>query len=211
MREAVLFGENLILTREYKTRPGATSFTLKDTIRNCAFLDENVCFMYHINFSFPVVDESAKAVFSKGKVRNVATGVASEYTDELCTMTAPVDNLPEAGGWIEFEGDRATARLINPKLKDMKGVYVTYDRKNFPYFSFWKSMGSGDYVVGYVTCREPYVRWAGTGIPKKASFLSSNPCRRSLLKRRSALNCDLYCFIGPMQQSLPGMRLPGRL
>ena len=95
MREAVLFGENLILTREYRTRLGASRFVLKDTIRNCAFRDEPVCFMYHINFGFPLVDEGARAQFSKGNVLDPKTRVVYDYNDSLCTLTAPVDNLPE--------------------------------------------------------------------------------------------------------------------
>lgn len=152
MREAVLFGENLILTREYRTRIGATSFMLKDTIRNCAFCDENVCFMYHINFGFPLVDEGAKVHFSKGNVMDPKTRNVYDYNDILCTLSSPVDNLPEEGGFIQFAEEKAVARLVNPKLADMKGAYVKFDRQHFKYFSFWKSMGSGDYVVGFEPC-----------------------------------------------------------
>jgi len=55
MRQAVLFGENLLLTRTISTRLGASLFTLKDVVLNERYRSTPHMMLYHCNFGFPVV------------------------------------------------------------------------------------------------------------------------------------------------------------
>ena len=45
------------------------------------------------------------------------------------------------------ENGRSFAAVVNRKLG--LGVVIDFDASLFPYFMEWKSMGAGDYVVGW--------------------------------------------------------------
>jgi hypothetical protein len=55
--QASLFGENLVLTREYEIR--GDGFTLTDSVTNRGFIPAQVIFMYHFNLGYPMLDENA--------------------------------------------------------------------------------------------------------------------------------------------------------
>lgn len=45
------------------------------------------------------------------------------------------------------------AALLNPNLlENGLGVYIKTDLKQLPYFTQWKTMGEGEYVVGLEPC-----------------------------------------------------------
>ena len=148
MREAALFGENLVLRRTIETLYGSKTFTLTDEFENQAFRDEVMMLLYHINLGFPFLDEDTKFYIPTKKItpRNSdAEGHEADYNK----MEAPKDNEPEYVFLHELktEANLDTQVLaVNPNLK--LGLRISWNAKYLPCFMQWKSIASGDYVVG---------------------------------------------------------------
>src|SRR5262249_46543505 len=43
---------------------------------------------------------------------------------------------------------KVTTAIVNPDLDGCYGVYCTYNMTELPYFTEWKMMGEGTYVIG---------------------------------------------------------------
>ena len=61
MREAELFGENLVMRRKITSVYGQPSITVEDEVTNESFRDEPLMWMYHCNFGWPLLAEGAKS------------------------------------------------------------------------------------------------------------------------------------------------------
>ena len=53
MREAQMFGENIILTRKIWVKAGENIIHLEDSIENLGFTAQPYMLLYHINYGFP--------------------------------------------------------------------------------------------------------------------------------------------------------------
>lgn len=148
MREAELFGENLVLRRSIETICGTKSFILTDEFENEGFRDEPLMLLYHFNLGWPFLDENTKFFIPTKKItpRNHDTeGHESRYN----LMEAPKDNEPEYVFIHEIKSDpqeNTEVIAVNEALK--LGVKISWNVKYLPHFMQWKSIASGDYVVG---------------------------------------------------------------
>lgn len=146
MREAELFGENMQLRREIKSVYGEKTIYLKDEITNCAFREEPMLLLYHFNMGFPLLDKSAELVLPSKEVtpRDMLSDAAN-----WSTMSEPIDNLPEQVFTHKLATDEAGntfCAFINPDLNI--GFMLEFNTEFLPKFMEWKSMASGDYVLG---------------------------------------------------------------
>ena len=148
MREAELFGENLVLRRRLKTVLGEKSFTLCDEIENQSFRDEALMLLYHINIGYPLLDEGTRLYLPTRKV-TPREELSAPQVGRWNVMDAPKDNEPEyvfIHDPIPDREDCVSACVVNEKLS--LGLQIRYRRENLPYFMEWKSTASGDYVLG---------------------------------------------------------------
>jgi len=129
MREAVVFGENLVLKRTITTKLFSDEFTLEDTIVNLGFEEEGIALCYHCNFGYPLVTEGAKIV-------NVPSDVAD--------ITAPIHGKTEECIGVDYADSVVTVGIENDEM----AAFITYDRANLPDFLIWKMLGESEYVVG---------------------------------------------------------------
>lgn len=148
IREAALFGSNLVLRRSIVTKLGEKSVTVTDEIENQSFRDEPLMLLYHINMGYPFLDENTKLLIPTSKV--TARDQDSEgHESEYDRMEAPKDNEAEYvfihSLNYDKNGDTAVCVLNEPLGIGLK---LEFNGKNLPYFMEWKSIGSGDYVVG---------------------------------------------------------------
>jgi len=148
MREAELFGENLVLRRSIETRLGTRTVCIVDEVENQAFRPEPLMLLYHFNVGHPLLSEAARVVLPA-----VATQPRDEVSrpqvDGWATMTPPRANEPEYVFLHELAADEAGntfAAIVNPELK--LGVRLGFNRRALPYFMQWKSTAAGDYVIG---------------------------------------------------------------
>lgn len=148
MREAELFGENLVLRRRITTESGKYSICIEDEICNEGFRPEPMMLLYHINAGYPFLSEYCEVVLP---TRNVVPRdeAAMAHAASWNRMEAPRDHEPEAVFLHEMAADEegnTFAAIINKKIGI--GLKIGYNKKELPYFMQWKSIASGDYVMG---------------------------------------------------------------
>ena len=68
VRQAVLFGENLLLTRTITTTLSANSLTIHDVVRNEGFRATPHMILYHCNLGFPVVSPDSELLIEESDV-----------------------------------------------------------------------------------------------------------------------------------------------
>jgi hypothetical protein len=142
MREAILYGENLVLTREIKCIYGQHKIFVKDVVENEGYAESPFMIMYHVNQPFPIVSEHSKVYSSALSVEPQQEG-GSDYQ----TVTKPdadykyetyVHNMPK-------NTDRAYMAVINEHLQI--GVYLAYDPHALPVGNEWKMLGMQEYAI----------------------------------------------------------------
>lgn len=148
MREAELFGENLVLRRSIETRWGERSLTVTDEFENQGFRPEPLLLLYHINIGYPLLDEGTEILLP---TRSVTPRDEASRGQEMRwnVMDAPKDNEPEyvfIHEPVADENGNVIVCVLNERLK--LGLRLSYTAANLPRFMEWKSTASGDYVVG---------------------------------------------------------------
>ena len=148
MREAELFGENLVLRREYRTEYGTKTLTMTDEIENQSFRNEPLMILYHINMGYPFLDEGTKLYIPTRSV-TPRDKEAEGHEDLYDVMEAPKDNEPEyvfIHDVVRSAEGKVPVAVVNENLQI--GLLIEYTAENLPYFMEWKSIASGDYVIG---------------------------------------------------------------
>src|SRR5581483_8221493 len=146
VRQAVVFGENLLLTRRITTKLGADSFTLRDTVLNDGFRPAPHMMLYHCNFGFPVVSPDSELRLAEESVRPrdaaAEKGLGAQNRFEPPQLDYPEQVFfhkprPDADGM-------ARAAIVNRALG--YGGYVKWRVAELPYMGQWKLMQAGEYV-----------------------------------------------------------------
>ena len=149
MRESELFGTNLVLTREISTKFPEKSFIIKDEIENQSFRDEAFLVLYHINFGYPFLTEHCDILIPSEHVEPMDAN-AEKHIDRWIQMEKPI---PNKGEYVFIHtlatgpDGKSIVGVYNTKLKI--GVSIEYESETLPYFMEWKTLGSGDYALGF--------------------------------------------------------------
>ena len=148
MREAALFGENLVLRRRIETIYGEKTLTVTDEFENEAFRPEPLMLLYHINLGYPFLDENLR-LYIPTKSVTARDKEARGHEEGYDRMDPPKDNEPEYVFIHELcpdeEGNVEILALNEPLGLGLK---LSYNMKYLPWFMEWKSVASGDYVLG---------------------------------------------------------------
>lgn len=148
MREAALFGENMVLRREISSVYGSRSITVTDEIENESYREEPMMLLYHINMGYPFLDENTKLYIPTRSV-TARDKDGEGHEGEYDRMDAPKDNEPEyvfIHDLITDEEGNTEVLVVNRELG--LGLKLSYNTAYLPYFMEWKSTASGDYVIG---------------------------------------------------------------
>lgn len=148
MREGELFGENLLMKRTISTIYPGKQIVVEDVIENQGFREETCMLLYHFNVGYPLLEEGAEIILPTRKVIP-RDEEAAPHTEQYGIMEAPIDNEPEYVFLHELAADEegnTFAAVINRRLN--MGIRLEFNQKNLPYFMQWKSLASGDYVIG---------------------------------------------------------------
>ena len=140
VREAELFGENLVLRRTVSSRLGEASIAVADEVVNEGFTPQPMMFMYHCNVGWPLLSESAEIVIPSIRVaprdeaaaREPACAALTRWgTPGLDIAAGVVAQLRRAGvrridrpGWCTYEDrrfyshrrDGTTGRIVGAAL-----------------------------------------------------------------------------------------------
>ena len=156
VREAELFGENMLLRRTVRTALGKAALEFEDIIENQAFRPEPLCFLYHLNFGYPFLVPGARVILPSVECTprdaDAQAGLANWNT-----MGTPVDNKPEQ---VFLHRCAADARgntfgaLVNDEME--LAVCMRWNVNQIPMVTQWKSEGSGDYVMALEPCNTDF-------------------------------------------------------
>ena len=148
IREAVVFGTNLELTREISTVLGEKCLRISDRIENLSVDRSPLMFVYHTNPGFPLLDAGTRIAINSKKTtewledRKVSS---NDYT------TAPAPQV-EARNDVYIHHPRADAdgnvhvALINDPLQ--LGLYWKFPIAEMPIVTQWQHFHRGTYVTG---------------------------------------------------------------
>lgn len=153
MREASVFGENLVLKREITAKLFCDEILVEDTLVNEGFKEEDAALCYHCNFGYPLVSEKSKLV-----------NLPEKYGE----ITAPDGSFKEECICLDIPGETVTVGIENETI----GAYITYKRDTLPDFMLWKMLGNSEYVVG-LEPRTTY--WGGQDIIDNNAFVKLKP------------------------------------
>ena len=145
VREACVFEENMVLTREVRIHTEKSVFKVIDRVENQGFAPSPMMLIYHINFGYPMLDEGARIYVNSGHV---------EPRDDFARQGLPIHDrmeAPEIGREEQcyfhtgFPG-QGFAMLHNEKLG--LAAALRFDAKALPLLCEWKCMRAGDYALG---------------------------------------------------------------
>ena len=145
IRETALFGHCLEVKRTILVPVFGASVTVEDTVTNQTPRDEEIMQIYHCNFGYPLLSEKAKLVLPEERETIPRTEFAKTGLGRECEFDVPIDGEEERVFFQKMRKD-FWAQLKNPDL----GVNMTisWSGETLPILSQWRSMASGDYVLG---------------------------------------------------------------
>lgn len=145
VRETALFGCLLQLERRITIPAYGSSVTVMDTVTNLSPRDEEYMQIYHCNFGYPLLSEKAELVLPEERETIPRTPFAKTGLDRQCSFDKPVPGEEERVFFQKMKKD-FRAELKNEEL----GIYMTisWSGDTLPILSQWRSMASGDYVLG---------------------------------------------------------------
>lgn len=143
-----VFGEKLQLTRRISTWLGDNRLVIEDEVENMGFAAVPFMLLYHMNFSWPLVDENSYLTAEVHPVtpKDEVSAAGLDFWSKCC---APVPGFAEQLFYHDLTPDSdgmAEITLINPDLR--MAMSVKYSKETLPYLVQWKQMGQGEYVLG---------------------------------------------------------------
>ncbi len=152
MREARLFGENLVLARKITCIYGENKITIENTVENLGFRKEALMLLFHFNMGYPLLDEDSILVTPTEKLtprdQEAEKGKATYNQSQQ-----PTPNYQEQVFYHNLKANingATSVALINKKLE--LGVAIHFNKNQLFNFTQWKQMGEGEYVMGMEPC-----------------------------------------------------------
>ena len=144
LREARVFAQHIVLTREIKIKLGENKIHIHDSIENCGGDAQPYMVLYHYNFGFPLLSEDTQ-LRTNCPYNRPRDAEAVKGKDIYARFDVPVHGYAEQVFYFDAVPE-AQAGLYNPSLGF--GVKLSFDGKALPKLIEWKQIGEGDYVVG---------------------------------------------------------------
>lgn len=148
LREAELFGSNLVLRRTIRSVCGSGKLEVTDVVENQSSEPAELMLMYHCNFGYPFLRPGTRLILPSKTVKGREPW-SQEHLECWHTATEPKKGESEYVFLHELAEDaqgNSFAAIVNDELGF--GVKIGFDRKVQPYFMEWMSMKDGDYVIG---------------------------------------------------------------
>ena len=148
VRQASLFGENLVLRRRISTALGSNRIRIEDMVANEGFEPAPHMLLYHFNLGFPLVSENTH-LHLQAEETLPRDATAQSGLGEWDQFQPPTPGYQEQVFIHRPKTDKSgfsSVELNNPQLGI--GLRWSYETANLPYLMEWKMMGEGAYVVG---------------------------------------------------------------
>jgi hypothetical protein len=152
MREARLFGENLVLHRKISCKYGENKILIQNKVENLGFRKEPLMLLFHFNFGYPLLDENAELITSTAELKP-RDPEAQKGAGNYFVFQEPTAGYSEQVFYHSLKTDNhqnTSVALINKKIE--LGVALHFNKKQLLNFTQWKQMGEGEYVLGMEPC-----------------------------------------------------------
>lgn len=150
IRDAELCGHNLCLQRSIRTTMTSPSVEITDTLVNEEPTETDYLILYHLNFGYPFISPQTRFLFPAPVSPMLPrTDAAERGKDHWFRLTEPIDDEEEQCFFHHLQSDEngtCHLRIENPDCGI--GAELMFSAKNLPIVTFWKSVRSGEYVVG---------------------------------------------------------------
>lgn len=143
IRDASLFGHKLILVREYICPLDKDEIVIKDTVKNIGDSEAPYMILYHFNMGYPLLSEKSVITIKSNGV-TARNEVSEKEIKYALLMHEPKSGFEEQ--CFYYEMTEGMAKIYNPDIKTE--LSINYDTKELPFFTQWKMLGKGEYVVG---------------------------------------------------------------
>ena len=152
MRETVVFGENITLTRRVWARLGESRLFIRDIVVNEGFQMTPHMMLYHCNFGFPLLAEGTELIAPSKEV-TPRDEVAVPGLDAHARYEAPIDGYAEQCFYHDMAAapdGYVTLVIANRAFNNGQGLgaYIRYRQAELPRFTQWKMVCAGTYVTG---------------------------------------------------------------
>lgn len=148
MRQARLFGENLLLRRMIKTRLGSRTIHVIDNVTNEGYTTQPHMIMYHCNLGFPLINDHAEIRMDAERT-TPRDERAEKGLENWNRFQPPQPGFEEQVFVHQVRADDdgyAQVEIRNPDLDH--GLRIRYDARTLPHLVQWKMSGQGEYVLG---------------------------------------------------------------
>lgn len=150
VRDALLCSHNLTLSRVVRSSLNKAEVEIEDTLENHEPEETDYVILYHMNFGYPFISPSLQLEIPEGtKPVMPRTEWAEKGMDSWQKMEPPADGYEEQCYFhhlIAEEDGYSRVILKNPDLGF--AVTLAYEAKYLPILTEWKSIRSGEYVLG---------------------------------------------------------------
>ncbi|MFW5857076.1 MAG: aldose 1-epimerase family protein [Planctomycetota bacterium] len=163
VREATLFGANLLLETTLRTAPGADWITVEDRVTNLSAQPATMQMLYHINHGPPLLEADSRIVAPVETLAPRDPGQA-DRAKAWDRCLGPTTGLDEACLYADLRADRRgeTRQLLHNAGRDL-AVVQRYRKRSLPAFTLWKHEAA--LADGYVVGLEP-----GANYPNPAPY-----------------------------------------
>ena len=144
IRDAQIFGRQLLLDREFYIPLDKNELTITDTVTNIGAGEVPLQMLYHFNVGYPLLDENTVLTIPSTEVTPRNDHAAEDIANWM-NMEKPQADYEERCYFHKMQGN-TEVKVYNPNLK--KGLVMCYDADILKYFTEWKMMGVHDYVLG---------------------------------------------------------------
>ena len=145
VRESEQWRHCLSLKRRYTIPVWGSEILIEDELTNLTPVPTEYAILYHVNFGWPFLSEKTELKLPTDRKTTPRTPHAAANIQAQCEFSAPIDGEDECVYFNEIFSE-PTARLINQEL----GIEasLSWSLETLPRLSQWKSMRSGEYVLG---------------------------------------------------------------
>jgi len=156
MREAVLRGCRLELSRKITTYMFSPKIIIEDNVINLGYYNFPLMLLYHINIGYPLLDSSSNLLFKKIKTLPLDETSAKRMSDYY-KFAEPVVGFKDEVLLHEISADEfgnANLAIVNQAFNNDEGIglFIKFNKNNLPYLNQWKHLEKGEYVCGLEPC-----------------------------------------------------------
>jgi hypothetical protein len=150
VREASVFGSNLLLERTFSTSLASASFSLHDVVENQGVHDSPLMMLYHFNFGFPLLTERSR-IYAPSRAVEPATSFAASSQESWNHFEPPQTDVEERVYFHRMQpgpGGKVTVVLVSDSSQPDFGIALSYHTETLPEFIQWKMTGANHFVLG---------------------------------------------------------------